>query len=132
MQKLAQSDIRIQADTKKVLAALEKNLRIHVKEFKEAEAGYLIEAKALLMKELKRVKKLKGKNGLRSLSIHLSAPYCYDAEYATAITMMKYHTGETITLDPTQVRQFLMDEWDWSSGFKEAHVNYSNASNALR
>ena len=127
MQRLAQSDIRIQANTKEVLDKLEKNRRLHLKEYKESEIGFLIEAKALLAKALKHVKKLKSKNGIQSLSVHLGAPQCYDAEYATAITMMKYHTGKTITLDPTQVRQFLMDEWDWSGSFKEAHTNFSNA-----
>lgn len=128
MQALTRSDIRIEAKTERVLEKLKANRTEHMQKYLQAKAGYLEDVRVELFRASEEWAQKTIGDKTPDLYVHLSAPRKYAAEYDTAITMMEFHTEDTITLDATQVRQFLMDEWDWKAGFNESFDNYSKGA----
>jgi hypothetical protein len=48
--------------------------------------------------------------------------------YDTAIEMMRLHQEETVELDAGQVRNLMLDEWDWTDQFYGTNAVYSNSA----
>jgi len=120
------NNMKISANTKDVLAALVKNRTTHQKIVKEARVGYAVAAKNALLKELKKLEA--GHGGV--VTFQLSAPQDHTKVYDTAIEMMRMHTEKKVTLDSSQVRTLMMDEWDWKSHFLLANSAYSGTAAA--
>ena len=61
-------------------------------------------------------------------SFNGSKPQSYISEYDLAISMLKYHTQETIKLDSNDARCFLEDKWDWSYSFVSGSSIYTGST----
>ena len=116
--------MQIRADRNKVLTQLQKNRERHKKIVAEARVGYVAKAREALLAKLKEVETGK----IVSLAFGLDAPQDHTKVYDTAIEMLSLHTEETIVLDSKQVRNLMMDEWDWSQHFLAANSRYSSTA----
>lgn len=125
MQSLTQGSMQIEADPLKVLIKLRENLKAHIKNYDAAKQGYLEDVRVALAAQAEKWSKKEPMDELPDLYVTLEAPCEYTSEYNTAITMLEFHQGDSITLDATQVRHFLMDEWSWKASFSETVANYS-------
>ena len=114
--------MRINAKTKDVLEALIGNRTKHREIVIEAREGYAKRAVEVLKAELKRLET--SKNALVMFS--LQPPQDHTKVYDTAIEMMRMHQDETVVLDSGQVRNLMMDEWDWKTNFLVANSMYSD------
>jgi len=115
------NSMRINAKTKDVLEALIGNRTKHREIVIEAREGYAKRAVEVLKAELKRLET--SKNALVMFS--LQPPQDHTKVYDTAIEMMRMHQDETVVLDSGQVRNLMMDEWDWKTNFLVANSMYS-------
>jgi hypothetical protein len=118
--------MKITANTKEVLDALRKNREKHRAIVDEARVGYAKKAREELINQLSKLEK----GQISVVTFQLVAPQDRTSVYDTAIRMMEMHTSLTVTLDSSQVRPLMMDEWDWKKGFLMANSNYSGTARA--
>jgi hypothetical protein len=115
------NSMRIKASTNAVMAALVKNRSAHAAIVKEARQGYVSKAQMVLTQKLSEL--AAGK--VVALSFSLRVPVDQTKVYDTAIEMMRLHTEETVELDAGQVRNLMLDEWDWTDQFYATNSMYS-------
>ena len=120
------TSMRISAKTSEVLEVLVKNRAAHREIVVEARAGYAQRAVEVLTKELER---LKAGNNV-TVMFTLQAPKDHTKVYDTAIAMMRLHQDETVVLDSSQVRNLMLDEWDWKLDFLISNSKYSGKAAA--
>ena len=118
------SSMRIKAKRDDVLAALHKNRAAHAAIVKEAREGYVAKAKSEVMAKLRKLDQGK----IVALSFSLRVPVDQTKVYDTAIEMMRLHQEETVELDAGQVRNLMLDEWDWTDQFYGTNAVYSNSA----
>jgi len=115
------NDLEVTVNCQEALKRLIANRKQHQKVVKEARTGYVKEAKRALAKKLKLLEQGK----ITDLSFSLRPPQDYTKVYDVAIEMLTLHQGETIELGGAQVRNLMMDEWDWTRQFLYANYAYS-------
>lgn len=108
-----------------LLATLRENLERHVAIMEEARKGYIAHARGLLTHKLNDLEKGKAS----SLTFHVSPPRSHEKVYETAIRMLELHQHEHIELTADQVRNLVMDKWDWMTRFLLANSGYSDGAN---
>lgn len=118
------SSMRIKAKRDDVLAALTKNRAAHAAIVKEAREGYVKKAQQVLSEKLSQL--AAGK--VVALAFSLRVPVDQTKVYDTAIEMMKLHQEETVELDAGQVRNLMLDEWDWTDQFYGTNAVYSTSA----
>jgi hypothetical protein len=100
------------------------NRKAHVEEHAEAAANYRKTVQAELAKRLADVEAGKDIN----LNFHgLPAPVSQVKEYDRAIRMLEMSTDDIILLQQHDFNQLVMDEWQWSGGFKAITSVYNNS-----
>lgn len=120
------NSMQITAKTESVLVALIENRKKHLKIVIEARVGYAKKAREVLLDQLGKLEAGK----ISVVNFSLVAPQDYTKVYDTAIEMLRLHTGETVTLDSSQVRTLMMDEWDWKLRFISTNSVYSDSAAA--
>ena len=126
MHELSGMNVTVKVD--KLLETLKLNRDKHKQIVVEARAGYMKKAKAALKSKLDQLESGK----LRALAFGLSVPVDMTKVYDTAIQMLSLHTGDEMELTPGQVRNLVMDEWDWSDHFMGTNAMYSDTAAAAR
>lgn len=114
-----------EVDKVKLLETLEKNLETHSKIVQEAKDGYLKKASEVLAEKIEQIKEGK----IVALAFSLKPPVDYSEVYENSIEMLKWHKGETVTLEADEFRQLVRDEWDWTDNFLLSNSNYSGGAN---
>ena len=117
----ALDEMVIVAERDVALATLKENRGEHKKIVEEARKGYIKAAQDALVERLDQCKNGK----ITNLHFSLELPQDHTKVYDTAIKMLELHQATTIELNATQVRNLLMDEWDWSQRFYMANAAYS-------
>lgn len=112
--------------TTEVVKALTKNKEKHATIVAEARQGYMGKAREALQTRLAKLEEGK----LASLAFSLRLPVDNTEVYDTAIMMLEGHLEPTITLSSGEVRNLIMDKWDWSHGFLLANSVYSGTAAA--
>ena len=131
----------IEVNRVKLLETLQANKEKHVKEYREAIAGYKSQAIDKLQKgyedaKIKLEKNLvRGKASLEEFNpdspeatsdyltlvdgvqVALKVPKNYSRAYDAAIDMVKWDVRETLELSHAEFTCFVRDEWDWSREF---------------
>lgn len=113
--------IEIEAQKAVVLEKLKANRETHSKIVKEAREGYVVKARAALDRRLDELKS----GRLVGLVFSLAPPQDHTEVYDTAITMLELEVSETVQLNSDQVRNLMMDQWDWSDDFLATNAVYS-------
>ena len=115
------NSMRIKAKRDDVLATLNRNRAAHAAIVKEAREGYVAKAKDTLMAKLRKLDQGK----IVALTFSLRVPVDQTKVYDTAIEMMRLHQDETVELDAGQVRNLMLDQWDWTGDFFATNMAYS-------
>lgn len=71
-----------------------------------------------------RKEKFEGGDDGIDMSFDLPKPRSFVDEYDRAIEMLSWHEGDTVVLDQTQFRQYVLDEWNWSNQFLASSARY--------
>lgn len=110
---------------------LRANRDVHVREYKEACAGYRDQALAKvdeIMDQLKRqISALKEGEAvpLANIFFSLPAPESHAADYDRVLTMLSMSVDDEITLDQKSFSQYVMDNWDWKESWEGTKMSYS-------
>lgn len=120
--------MKITAKKNDVLETLHKNRATHKTIVEEARAGYMVAARKMLEEKLKELEKGKP----ITVFVHLEMPQDHTKVYDTVIKMLEMHQGDTVELDSAQVRNLVMDQWDWKDQFIGTNAAYSNTAASLR
>ncbi len=115
--------LRIKASVHKVLEKLRTNRDQHTKIAAEAKAGYAAKCIEVLEAKIADIKSKKTFN--ERISFTIPTPVDHTKSYDIAIQMLELAVDPEIELDPEQVRNFYMDEWDWKDDFIESSKMYS-------
>lgn len=113
--------MRVKVEVAQVLDHMRENRDKHRAIVEEARAGYIEKARAALEKRLQQLQAGK----VASLYFALAPPQDHTAAYDTIIHMLELHMEAEIHLSAQQVRNFVMDEWDWKASFLTSNAVYS-------
>jgi hypothetical protein len=111
--------------TAEVLAKVRENRTKHAEIVAEAIVGYMAKAKELLHTATEAVERWKPGQKPVILRFDLKYPVDHRGEYDTIIRMLEMHKEEKIELNADEVRQFVMDEWEWMHEFLASNAAYS-------
>lgn len=111
----------VKVDKTKLLSTLEANKAKHVAEYSDAVDVYRKDAEKALRKRASEVRD----GETLSLSIDLPQPQTFGAEYDRAIAMVEWSEDEFITLDDSDFRAFVLDEWQWGRQFQASTQAYN-------
>lgn len=117
-------DLEVVVDVAEALKCLRENKETHKTIVREAREGYVEKAKKALLAKLDRLKS----GEIVGLAFSLTVPQDYTHVYDTAIKMLELHMEETVTLNGSQVRCLMMDEWDWTDHFIATNAGYSGTA----
>ena len=115
------SDMKITANRLDVLKSLLANREEHSQIVAEARVGYVQKAKEALASKLDELQSGK----IAALTFNLVTPADHSKDFDQAIRMLEMHTGDTIEVDGSLIRSFVMNEWDWMSSFLASNSRYS-------
>jgi hypothetical protein len=124
MHELSGMNVTVKKDT--LLATLQENRERHKKIVAEAREGYLKKAEAALRSRLDKIKSGK----IDALVFGLSVPVDQTKVYDTAIRLLEVDINDEMELTPSQVRNLVMDEWDWTEHFAMTNSAYSDTAAA--
>ena len=122
MHELSGMNVTVKVET--LLATLKTNRETHKQIVVEARAGYMKKAESALRARLDKIKSGK----IDALVFGLSLPVDQTKVYDTAIRLLEVHTQDEMELTPTQVRNLVMDEWDWTDHFAMTNSAYSDTA----
>jgi hypothetical protein len=117
-------NMKVTVEKEEMLGALKDNRANHARIVEESRVGYIEEAKKVIEEKLEDLKAGKA----TSLQFALTPPQDYTSTYDTAIKMLEMHTGDGIELTAGEVRNLVMDEWDWMENFLLSNSAYSRAA----
>lgn len=126
MHELSGMNVTVKVET--LLETLKANREKHKAIVVEARAGYMKKAKVALKAKLDLLESGK----LKALAFALLVPVDMTKVYDTAIQMLEINTQTEMELTPGQVRNLVMDEWDWSDHFMGTNARYSDTAAAAR
>lgn len=110
---------------------LRANRDIHIKEYREACAGYREQALAKvdeIMDSLKRqISALREGEAvpLANIFFSLPAPQSHAAEYDQVLAMLHMSVDDEVTLSHGDFAKYVMDDWDWKEAWEGTKVSYS-------
>lgn len=116
----------------KLIETMKANRETHLKEYNEAKTVYLTDLQKEMIERCSRylakvaadVKAGVINNDSRGVFSKLEAPTSYVAEYDNKIAMFDMSVDENIELTEQEFRQYVRDQWSWSSGFRATTANY--------
>ena len=121
-------EVKVKRD--ELLIVLRKNREQHIKDYKEACAGY---RQAALARIDEIFSDLRAKiNGLKEgqtiaiigLQFGLVVPVSHEKAYDQIIRMMEMSVDDEITLTCSQFGCFVMDDWDWKEQWSASNSMY--------
>lgn len=122
----------IKIKTADLVTSLKTNRAKHEAEYKLAVIEYRKACKKQLENYLAKIKpeeaKIDLKNPVKTLYLTIQAPSCFLTEYDRASMMMGMTVDSIIELDENDFRRYVMDEWDWKSGFNASNSLYKSFS----
>lgn len=104
-----------------LIEIIRKNMSAHEAKMEQAVEGYW---KKVTEASNELVEKVKSRKKVRPISIHIPKPESHVDDYETAIKMLKMHQGETLCVDETTFRNFVLDQWSWSARWKMSNSGY--------
>lgn len=110
----------VSVDKDRLLSTLRANREKHVSEYNEAVKIYREEACRALRR---RANEIKAEETL-SHRIDLVEPQTFAEDYDRAIAMAEWSVEETIDLDESEFRSYVLDEWAWRRAFAANTSSY--------
>ena len=107
-----------------LLKILKENRTKHLAEYKANCEAYREVALAKIEEQFaelrKKVTEVKDKKFIGAIycSFQLPAPESHERYYDMAFRMMELEVNENVNLTADQFGCFIMDDWEWSEGFK--------------
>lgn len=105
-----------------LLGILEQNKDNHIKLYKEALAGAILETRKKLEEKLDLI----NKGSIESLSVNFTPPQNHEKTYNQAIKMVSMNVNNSIELDSDTFNNLVLDDWSWSSSWFIRNSSYSN------
>lgn len=120
-------EMHISAPRNALLDQLRANRVKHVAILAEARAGHKSKLRETLTGMLAKLEQ--GEYPVSFVQLNkLREPSDYTNVYDTAITMLELHSDSEVTLNATQVRSLVQDDWDWSPDFVASTSRYLGGS----
>lgn len=113
--------MNITVDKAELLGILETNRLSHIEKFTEAHSKYnekLLDG----VRDLAQQDRVK-KSELQKLTSML-VPESYEDDYNRAISMVKLHTGDKLTMSEHEYSNYVDDQWGWSRGVALTNSSY--------
>jgi len=123
-------EVKIRCDD--LLVKVRENRTKHVKEYDEAVAGYKDAAKDAVQKAMERLQEridyLEAGEVLVLSAIHfdLKVPQNHAKDYDQVIAMLDMCVDDKLTVRADEFACYVMDDWDWTSEFKNVTQFYNN------
>lgn len=115
--------VRLRRDA--LLGQLKKNRETHIREFKEAHAGWKKEVEVEIRRCLSTFLE-QGKVDWK----WLPEPKSHESDYDRVIAMLEVGLDEEIILQDSEFQQYWQDEWQWQHEAKTHFANYAATARA--
>ncbi len=116
------AEITINVKVAELIAVLQKNKAKHLEAYALAVIEYREKAKEALLKKLED---FSDDSKIYKLDFNdLPRPRQFSKTYDDMIGMLEFHTGEELPLTASQYKNYIQDEWNWSSSFDSTNAPY--------
>lgn len=110
-----------------LLATLKQNRDKHEREYRRALNNWSKRCKSALKHRLKWFDKKKFRLEKFDLDFgELPKPISYTSQYDQAIQQVEWEVETEITLTEADFKQFVLDEWGWSSHYAATTMSYNS------
>ncbi len=125
-------DLEMDFNTKLLIKKLKSNKKKHIKEFKEAIAGF----KVTYQEELDKMRDYIINTLTPSLdkcpmAIYLQIPQSHEKDYDTVIEMLEYSSSEQVVLNADQFKEYVLDQWGWSGQHHASNTLYAGKGGSI-
>lgn len=118
------ADMIITIPKDQLLDAVRTNLIKHEAAYREASIGYKNTLASKLAAVLADVEIGKDTEAELRRVLLMPKPKNYGNQYARVIRMLEMHMGATLQLTEDQFRNYVEDDWDWTSDFHAGSSPY--------
>jgi len=112
--------VRIKKD--ELIAVIKANRESHWNDYREAYGKFLKQGKELLAK---RHDEFVHCMPSLTLNFSITAPLNYLHQYDRILEMLAMETESTVTLDQTEFRQYVQDDWAWKDSYNSSKIGYA-------
>lgn len=113
--------LKVNTNREHLINTLKNNRELHNKTYEQAlEKYWELEVKFYTKALASVTEKKSAKYNLRNNA----KPRNYSEQYDLVISMLEQSTEETIQIDSSDYRAFVLDEWDWSDEWKTSTASY--------
>jgi len=112
--------VRIKKD--ELIAVIKKNRENHWNDYKDAYQKFLTTGSQLLHDRYDEF--VSGKKNL-TLNFSIAAPLNYLHQYDRILEMLAMETESTVTLDQTEFRQYVQDDYAWKDSYNSSKIGYA-------
>jgi rubrerythrin len=111
----------ITVKTDDLVATLIANREKHRDTFEKALDAFKAKSIEVLFEQIEAIRK----GGLPDRYLRLPVPEEHTADYDRAISMLAWHTEDTIELTETEFTQYVQDDWGWRQSFITNTASYT-------
>jgi hypothetical protein len=116
-------EMEVTVKVSKLIEALKKNKKIHIKEYKEAKKQYLVKVNEFIHNCLEDLDS--GKLRSDEYKHRLHQPINNEDQYDQYIDMLDNAEEKEMKISKMQHDCFVHDKWDWMSGAKSVNSMYT-------
>jgi len=113
-------NVRIKKD--ELIAVIKTNRENHANDYKDAYRKFLTIGSQLLHD---RYQEFVNQNKGLTLNFSIAAPLNYLHQYDRILEMLAMETESTVTLDQTEFRQYVQDDWAWKDSYNSSKSGYA-------
>jgi hypothetical protein len=111
------NSFEITVDKGTLMLTVKKNREEHIASYKEAMEVYEEECREDLQNRLDVLEAGEHDDPDRYLSFSVDTPISYAHVYDQLIAMLDLTDADTLTINGSQYRNWMQDDWDWSSTY---------------
>lgn len=117
------NDMKVKVDRKSLIIQLNENKGKHIRQYKDAYAGF----KKSIETELEQ--KLEAIRGGHSFKLEFEnhKPESHENDYDDIIGMLELSVDDNVELNYQQYKQYINDEWDWKRHWQASNAVYMSA-----
>ena len=120
------NDLEIQVKVEKLITALKKHKKAHIKDYYIAVENYFIEINHRLNELV--ASQNDGEFRDDNYVVNVTQPINEEAKYNKYINMLGMSVDETVTIGVDEYENFIEDNWFWATNAKFANSTYSSRS----
>ena len=111
----------IKVEKSELIDILEKNKKVHIKEFKDTWSGYKEDVQSWMEKQVLNLRSNKD----FEVRFEGTMPYSNEEDYTKILGMLELSVDTEVDLTTEEYTSYVQDDWEWKHHFSAMNSTYS-------